>query len=36
MVKDWWEIGYPVGKLELYGKPGARDYCAKGTDFYNN
>ena len=36
MVKDWWEIGYPVGKLELYGKLGARDDCANGTDFHYN
>ena len=36
MVKDWWEIGYPVGKLELYGKLEDRYDCANGTDFYKN
>ena len=36
MVKDCWEIGDLVGKLELYGKLGARDDCVDGTDLYNN
>ena len=36
MVKDRWDIGDPVGKIELYDKPGARDDCANAMDFYNN
>ena len=36
MVVDWWDIVYPVGKLELYGEILARYDCTEDTGFYNN
>ena len=36
IVKDWWEIRDPFGKLELYGELGDRYDCSEGADFYNN
>ena len=34
MVKDRWDSGDPVGKLELYQELIALDKCAEGKDFY--
>ena len=36
MVKDRWDHGDPVGKLELYQELLALDECAEGKDFYNS
>ena len=36
MVVDWWNIGDPVGKLDLYGEILARNGFSEGTNFYNN
>ena len=36
MVKDLWDSGYPVGKIELYQELMALDECAEGNDFYNS
>ena len=36
MVKDFWDYGYPVGKLELYQELMALYECAEGEDLYNS
>jgi hypothetical protein len=36
MIQKRWDIGDPIGKLELYGELSAMDECAEGTDFYQN
>ena len=35
-MKDFWDSGDPVGKIELYQELKALDECAKGKDFYNS
>jgi hypothetical protein len=36
MIQEWWDIGNPIGKLELHGELSAMDECTEGTDFYQN
>ena len=36
MMKDCWDSGDLVGKLELYQEVMALDECAEGKDFYNS
>ena len=36
MVRDRWDSGDPVGKLELYQEIMALEECAERKDFYNS
>ena len=36
MVKDRWDSGDPVGKLELYQELMTLEECAEGKNFFNS